>query len=112
MTNGRKKSVEDSIFSPSMLFLSLLTSGRQPTAFLTLRSFPVPLLLMLYAWRAQNLRVGESLKTGSVGLSFSPLGRKETVDLLREGHEGEGWVVVGYGKLRPEEQALWKSTVS
>lgn len=69
--------MEDSIFSPPMLFLSLLTSGSQQTAFLTPRSFPVSLLLVLRAWRDQGLGVGESLKTVSVDLSLSPLGSTE-----------------------------------
>lgn len=74
-----------SIFSPSMFFLSLLTPGSQPTAFLTLRSFPVSLLHVLHACGAQDLGVGESLKMGSVvGPSLCPLGSTEAVGLLRE----------------------------
>lgn len=69
--------MEDSIFSPPMLFLSLLTSGSQQTAFLTPRSFPVSLLLVLCAWRDLRLGVGESLKMVSVALNLSPLGSTE-----------------------------------
>jgi hypothetical protein len=66
--------------------------------------------LVLQAWGALDLGA-ESLKIGresSVGLSLSLLESTEALDLLKEGHEGEKWVVVGYQKLRPYKQALCK----
>lgn len=62
---------------PQCSFFSLLTSGSQQMAFLTPRSFPVSLLLVLCAWRDQGLGVGESLKMVNVDLSLSPLGSTE-----------------------------------